>query len=242
MPSSTNAPSTTGKRSLMAVQRKDFGRAEPATNRARIPGIGGGLRLRKPNCFGKRACPVRRRRSMEFAISTILDLGEPELGPDANVARHRGTRLRFNRRLIDLPERKTSSMNTLPGDPFPILAPPRRVRPPSDNKNMAGAVRCPICQKTVGFDDPNMPFCSDRCRLIDLGNWAAEKYTVPASGGQPEDDEFAEIESPDPLEGRIGEPDARPRARNFFRLRIFPMGTRYHRIACRLGRCSAVAF
>ena len=42
------------------------------------------------------------------------------------------------------------------------------------------SVRCPICKKEVAFDDPNMPFCSDRCRLIDLGNWASERYVVPA--------------------------------------------------------------
>lgn len=38
---------------------------------------------------------------------------------------------------------------------------------------------CPICKKTVQFDDPYMPFCSDRCRLVDLGNWATEKYVIP---------------------------------------------------------------
>ena len=45
---------------------------------------------------------------------------------------------------------------------------------------MAGTVRCPICKKEVAWDDPNMPFCSDRCRVIDLGNWATEKYTISA--------------------------------------------------------------
>ena len=25
-----------------------------------------------------------------------------------------------------------------------------------------------------------MPFCSDRCRILDLGNWASEKYVIPA--------------------------------------------------------------
>ena len=41
-------------------------------------------------------------------------------------------------------------------------------------------MRCPICKKEVAFDDPNMPFCSDRCREIDLGNWATGKYVIPA--------------------------------------------------------------
>jgi endogenous inhibitor of DNA gyrase (YacG/DUF329 family) len=39
---------------------------------------------------------------------------------------------------------------------------------------------CPICRKPVALDDPEMPFCSARCRLIDLGNWASEKYSIPA--------------------------------------------------------------
>ncbi len=39
--------------------------------------------------------------------------------------------------------------------------------------------RCPICSKSVKDGDPNAPFCSERCRIIDLGNWAGEKYVVP---------------------------------------------------------------
>ena len=46
---------------------------------------------------------------------------------------------------------------------------------------MAAKLRCPICKKEVAFDDPNMPFCSDRCRMIDLGNWASEKYVIPGA-------------------------------------------------------------
>ncbi len=30
-------------------------------------------------------------------------------------------------------------------------------------------MKCPICQKEVNLDDPFMPFCSDRCRILDLG-------------------------------------------------------------------------
>jgi endogenous inhibitor of DNA gyrase (YacG/DUF329 family) len=41
-------------------------------------------------------------------------------------------------------------------------------------------VKCPICRKDVEIDAPDMPFCSDRCRIIDLGNWASEKYTIPS--------------------------------------------------------------
>jgi hypothetical protein len=52
-------------------------------------------------------------------------------------------------------------------------------------------IRCPICAKEVQLDDPFMPFCSDRCRIIDLGNWASEKYVIstPAPPPDSEDDE-----------------------------------------------------
>lgn len=43
---------------------------------------------------------------------------------------------------------------------------------------MAATVRCPICKQEVPFDSPEMPFCSERCRVLDLGNWASEKYVV----------------------------------------------------------------
>jgi hypothetical protein len=39
---------------------------------------------------------------------------------------------------------------------------------------------CPICKKTTdSATDADFPFCSQRCRLLDLGAWAAEKYVVP---------------------------------------------------------------
>jgi endogenous inhibitor of DNA gyrase (YacG/DUF329 family) len=40
-------------------------------------------------------------------------------------------------------------------------------------------MKCPICGKpTVWRDNPDRPFCSERCRVIDLGNWASEDYRV----------------------------------------------------------------
>ena len=39
--------------------------------------------------------------------------------------------------------------------------------------------RCPICRKpTDSQSSPDFPFCSERCRLIDLGNWSSEKYKI----------------------------------------------------------------
>jgi uncharacterized protein len=39
-------------------------------------------------------------------------------------------------------------------------------------------MKCPICKKPVKLSDPEAPFCSERCREIDLGNWATEKYVI----------------------------------------------------------------
>jgi endogenous inhibitor of DNA gyrase (YacG/DUF329 family) len=39
-------------------------------------------------------------------------------------------------------------------------------------------MKCPICKKPVELKDPEAPFCSERCRLIDLGNWASGTYVI----------------------------------------------------------------
>ncbi len=50
--------------------------------------------------------------------------------------------------------------------------------------------RCPICQKSFDPDESRaMPFCSERCKLIDLGRWVDEKYGLPY---EPEEDEPGE--------------------------------------------------
>jgi len=49
--------------------------------------------------------------------------------------------------------------------------------------------RCPICAKEVQLGEPDFPFCGDRCRLIDLGNWAAEKYRISTPASPPESEE-----------------------------------------------------
>ena len=39
-------------------------------------------------------------------------------------------------------------------------------------------LRCPICKKPVKSADADFPFCSERCRLIDLGKWASGGYVI----------------------------------------------------------------
>jgi len=55
-------------------------------------------------------------------------------------------------------------------------------------------VSCPTCGAAVTWSAENRwkPFCSERCKLIDLGQWATEKYRVPAKEQEPDD------ESPQP--------------------------------------------
>ncbi|MEO8755070.1 MAG: DNA gyrase inhibitor YacG [Casimicrobiaceae bacterium] len=63
-------------------------------------------------------------------------------------------------------------------------------------------VACPRCGTAVAWSDASRwrPFCSERCKLIDLGAWASERYRVPVAE-RPDDD----------LEGG-GEGSAPPRA------------------------------
>ena len=43
------------------------------------------------------------------------------------------------------------------------------------------SVICPQCGKSILWDETNRyrPFCSERCKLIDLGQWASESYRIP---------------------------------------------------------------
>ena len=52
-------------------------------------------------------------------------------------------------------------------------------------------VKCPTCETPVewGPQSPNRPFCSERCKLIDLGAWAAEEHSIP--GDSLEDELFS---------------------------------------------------
>ena len=40
------------------------------------------------------------------------------------------------------------------------------------------SLRCPTCRKLVLRNEPEFPFCSERCRLIDLGKWASGGYVI----------------------------------------------------------------
>jgi endogenous inhibitor of DNA gyrase (YacG/DUF329 family) len=54
-------------------------------------------------------------------------------------------------------------------------------------KKKVVSLRCPTCQELVLRDAPDFPFCSERCRLIDLGKWASGGYVISSPINDPED-------------------------------------------------------
>ena len=64
---------------------------------------------------------------------------------------------------------------------------------------MSLRVKCPTCHRVTEWENnPHRPFCSDRCQLIDLGGWTAERYRIPGGETQPplddeDDDDDQEV-------------------------------------------------
>jgi endogenous inhibitor of DNA gyrase (YacG/DUF329 family) len=62
-------------------------------------------------------------------------------------------------------------------------------------------LRCPTCQRPIEWSDqfPYRPFCSERCRLIDLGAWLSETHAIPGDAAEgPDDASPAADQSRDP--------------------------------------------
>ena len=59
-------------------------------------------------------------------------------------------------------------------------------------------MKCPTCGKPVEWkDNPSRPFCSDRCRLVDLGRWVEGEYRVPGESIPTTTSDQSEISSAD---------------------------------------------
>jgi hypothetical protein len=59
-------------------------------------------------------------------------------------------------------------------------------------------LRCPICDRWFdGEQSTSIPFCSERCRQIDLSRWLNEKYALPVVRTQEVDEEEAPPEAPE---------------------------------------------
>jgi endogenous inhibitor of DNA gyrase (YacG/DUF329 family) len=57
-------------------------------------------------------------------------------------------------------------------------------------------LRCPICKSPVTGSDSEFPFCSERCRTIDLGKWASGQYVI-SSPLRDTDDDFEQRKDSD---------------------------------------------
>ncbi|MEW5975757.1 MAG: DNA gyrase inhibitor YacG [Acidobacteriota bacterium] len=56
------------------------------------------------------------------------------------------------------------------------------------------SMKCPVCKTPVVWEgNPCRPFCSDRCQLIDLGNWASGAYAIPVKGEDSEEAPESEV-------------------------------------------------
>jgi endogenous inhibitor of DNA gyrase (YacG/DUF329 family) len=56
-------------------------------------------------------------------------------------------------------------------------------------------LRCPICKKPVKAGEPDFPFCSDRCRSIDLGKWATGAYVIPSTETDDAEDAIVSLDN-----------------------------------------------
>ena len=56
-------------------------------------------------------------------------------------------------------------------------------------------VKCPRCGKEIEYEGNEFrPFCSERCKLIDFGSWADERYAIPTESSEISDEDIAAIE------------------------------------------------
>lgn len=64
----------------------------------------------------------------------------------------------------------------------------------SEKRPSARIVRCPSCGQGVRYDhtNPHRPFCSQRCKTMDVAAWAEESYRIPAKESTPGDIESEE--------------------------------------------------
>lgn len=73
-------------------------------------------------------------------------------------------------------------------------------------------MRCPICRKEVAIEgNPDRPFCSERCRLIDLDHWLSGRYRISTPLTPEERELVLENGISDPT-GRAPDPEADAKA------------------------------
>jgi uncharacterized protein len=57
-------------------------------------------------------------------------------------------------------------------------------------------VKCPTCGEVVKYENNEFrPFCSERCKLLDFGAWADERYNLPAESSEMTEQDIDQIET-----------------------------------------------
>ncbi len=70
--------------------------------------------------------------------------------------------------------------------------------PPTDNTGTVHRlVNCPTCRKIVAWRESELfrPFCSRKCQLVDFGEWASERHSIPADSPPDEFDPDSDDET-----------------------------------------------
>lgn len=70
------------------------------------------------------------------------------------------------------------------------MSKPGAEKPSEEEPTVEKQVACPTCGKPVTWNRESKwrPFCSERCRLIDLGEWLEESHRIPNDKAPPEQD------------------------------------------------------
>ena len=59
-------------------------------------------------------------------------------------------------------------------------------------------IKCPHCKKEAPWEsNPHRPFCSERCRMVDLGHWSMENYRISGEKAENETKKKEEDEDVD---------------------------------------------
>ncbi|MBP9673559.1 MAG: DNA gyrase inhibitor YacG [Bacteriovoracaceae bacterium] len=57
-------------------------------------------------------------------------------------------------------------------------------------------VKCPYCKKQFEYKSSKYrPFCSERCKMVDLGHWLEESYQIPLEKSEESEDQEKQIET-----------------------------------------------
>ena len=73
---------------------------------------------------------------------------------------------------------------------------PKKNAAPEPVSGDSRIVKCPQCKKdsVYSLQNPSRPFCSERCKLLDLGEWASENYRIAKGTNISEEEEIPEDE------------------------------------------------